>query len=123
MNVSPPLWPFALYAAGALALVAVMVVGSYLLGQRHRERYTGVPFESGIPPVGSARLRVLVRYYLMAMLFVVFDLEAVLLMGWAVAARELGWTGYAVALVFVTTLLVALVYLWRGGALEWGPRR
>jgi NADH-quinone oxidoreductase subunit A len=117
------MWPFALYSAGAVALVVFMIGASHLLGQRHRERHTGVPFESGMPPVGSARLRLVARYYLVAMLFVVFDLEAVLLMGWAVAAREVGWTGYIVALVFVLLLLVALVYLWRGGALDWGPRR
>jgi len=123
MNASPPLWPLALYAAGVLALVAFMIGASHFLGTRHRERTTDVPYESGIPPVASARLRVAARYYLLAMLFVVFDLEAVLLMGWAVAAREVGWAGYGAALVFVLLLLVALVYLWRSGALDGGPSR
>jgi NADH-quinone oxidoreductase subunit A len=100
-----------------------MIGASHLLGSRHRERATDVPYESGIPPVASARLRLAARYYLLAMLFVVFDIEAVLLMGWAVAARELGWAGYGAALVFVLLLLVALVYLWRSGALDGGPRR
>jgi len=123
MNGSPPLWPLALYAAGVLALVAFMIGASHVLGQRHRERVTHVPYESGIPPVGTARLRLAARYYLLAILFVVFDLEAVLLMGWAVAARETGWAGFAAALVFVLLLLVALAYLWRSGALEAGPSR
>lgn len=123
MNASPPLWPLALYAAGVLALVAFMIGAPHLLGQRHRERTTGVPYESGIPPVATARLRMAARFYLLAILFVVFDLEAALLMGWAVAAREVGWAGYGAALVFVLLLLVALVYLGRSGALDGGPRR
>jgi NADH-quinone oxidoreductase subunit A len=123
MIVSPSLWPLALYAAGVVALVAFMIGASHLLGQRHRERATDVPYESGIPPVATARLRLAARYYLLAMLFVVFDLEAVLLMGWAVAAREVGWAGYGAALVFVLMLVIALVYLWRSGALDWGPSR
>jgi NADH-quinone oxidoreductase subunit A len=123
MHVSPSLWPLALYAAGVLALVAFMIGASHLLGQRHRERATDVPYESGIPPVATARLRLAARYYLLAMLFVVFDIEAVLLMGWAVAAREVGWAGYGAALVFVLLLVIALVYLWRSGALDWGPSR
>ena len=120
MSPSPPLWPLALYAAGVLGLVAFMLGLPQLLGQRQRERATGLPFESGITPVASARLRLAVKYYLLAILFVVFDLEAVFLMAWAVAARELGWTGYGVALLFLVLLLVALIYLWRQGALDWG---
>jgi NADH-quinone oxidoreductase subunit A len=95
---------------------------SYVLGQRHSERATGDVYEGGIVSTGSARVRLSVKFYLVAMFFVIFDLEAVFLFAWAVAARELGWAGYAEALVFVVILVAALVYLWRSGALDWGER-
>lgn len=99
-----------------------MLVLSYLLGQRHRDSATGSPFESGIVSEGSARVRLSAKFYLVAMFFVIFDLEAVFLFAWAVAARELGWTGYFEILVFVGVLVAALIYLWRIGALDWAPR-
>src|SRR5512146_1706645 len=88
-----PLWPLAIYFAGILVLIAGILGLSYILGERHHERGTGVPYESGMLPTGSARLRFDIKYYLVAMLFVIFDLETVFLVAWAVAFRELGWTG------------------------------
>ncbi len=116
-----PRWPLALYGLLVLVLVTGMIGLSALLGQRHRERATGEPYESGILSTGSARVRLSVSFYLVAMFFVIFDLEAVYLFAWAVAARELGWAGYAEVLVFVGILVAALAYLWRRGALDWGP--
>lgn len=116
------LWPLAVYFAAVLALVAAMLVVSYLLGQRHREQATGEPYESGIVSTGSARLRFSVQFYLVAMLFVIFDLEAAFIFGWAIAFRELGWAGYAGAVIFIGVLAVALIYEWRVGALDWGNR-
>jgi NADH-quinone oxidoreductase subunit A len=117
------LWPLLLYFAVVLVLVAGMLGLSYLLGERHREKATGKPYESGIPPTGSGRLRFDVKFYLIAMFFVVFDLEAVFLFAWAIAFRDLGWLGYVEVVVFVGVLLVALIYLWRVGALDWSPSR
>ncbi len=117
---SSPLWPFVVYAAAVLVVVAGMLVASFLLGQRHRERATGEPYESGMVPTGSARLRLNAKFYLVAMFFVVFDLEAAFILAWAVALRPAGWTGYIDMLVFMGVLLVALFYLWRLGALDWG---
>ena len=116
-----PLWSLAVYGLLVILLVTGIIGLSALLGERHRERATGEPYESGIVSTGSARVRLSVTFYLVAMCFVIFDLEAVYLFAWAVAARELGWTGYAEVLVFVGVLLAALVYLWRRGALDWGP--
>ncbi len=116
------LWPLAVYALAVVVLVAGMMGVSYVLGQRHQERETGDPYEGGIISTGSARVRLSVKFYLVAMFFVVFDLEAVFLFAWAVAARELGWAGYIEALVFVGILVAALAYLWRSGALDWGER-
>ena len=112
-------WPLGVYFALVLLLVAGMLVVSYLLGQRHSERATGSPYEGGILSEGSARVRLPAKFYLMAMFFVIFDLEAVFLFAWAVAARSLGWPAFWEALVFIGILLAALLYLWRMGALDW----
>jgi NADH-quinone oxidoreductase subunit A len=117
------LWPLLVYAAAVFVLVAGMLGLSYVLGERHKQKATGEPYESGIPPTGSGRLRFDVKFYLIAMFFVVFDLEAAFLFAWAIAFRDLGWLGYVEAVIFVGILLVALIYLWRVGALDWGPGR
>src|SRR5512136_1618354 len=100
-----------------------MIGLSYVLGEHHKDRATGEPYESGIVSTGSARVRLSAKFFLVAMFFVVFDLEAVFIFAWAVAARELGWVGYAEVVVFIAILLVALIYLAREGALDWGPAR
>ena len=117
------LWPLGVYVAVVLGLVGAMLGLSYVLGQRHHDRSTDFPYESGILSEGSARVRLSAKFYLVAMFFVIFDLEAVFLFAWAVAVRETGWIGYAEAFVFIFVLLVALGYLWRVGALEWGSGR
>src|SRR5512139_103890 len=100
------LWPMVVYYAAVSGLVSAMIGLSYLLGQRHRERQTAEPYESGIVPTGSARLRFDVKFYLVAVFFVVFDLESVFIFGWAVGVREAGWAGYGGILFFIGTLLV-----------------
>jgi NADH-quinone oxidoreductase subunit A len=116
------LWPLVVYAAAVLALVATMLTVSWLLGQRHGGRETGEPYESGIAPTGSARLRFSANFYVIAMFFVIFDLEVAFIVAWAVAIRELGWPGYVGALLFIGVLLSALLYEWKLGALDWGLR-
>lgn len=116
------LWALSLYFLVVLLLVAAMLALSYVLGQRHKQEATGSPYESGIISQGSARVRFSAKFYLVAMFFVVFDLEAVFIFAWAVAARELGWIGYSELVVFVAILMAALAYLWRMGALDWSPR-
>jgi len=113
----------AIYLGAILALIALMLGLSHVLGQRHSAPATVQPYESGMLPVGDARLRFPAQFYLIAMFFVVFDLEVVFIYAWAVAARDVGWAGYLEMLVFVLILLAALVYLWRIGALDWTPRR
>jgi NADH-quinone oxidoreductase subunit A len=116
-------WPLAYYFLLALATVVVMMVLSYLLGLRHMEKATGEPYESGVATTGTARIRFDVKYYLVAMFFVIFDLEAAFIYVWAVSVREAGWAGYIEILVFTAVLFAALVYLWRLGALEWADVR
>ncbi len=118
-----PLWPLAVYFGAVVVVVAGMLGLSYLLGQRHAERATGQPYESGVLPTGSAHVRFSAQFYLVAMLFVIFDLEAVFLVAWAVAFRQVGWAGYLGAVAFVGVLGVGLAYEWRVGALEWGDSR
>ena len=113
----------AIYFGAILALVALMIALSALLGERHERRATVQPFESGMLPVGQARLRFPSQFYLIAMFFVVFDLESVFVYAWAVAARSVGWAGYIEVVVFIVILAAALAYLWRVGALDWTPRR
>jgi NADH-quinone oxidoreductase subunit A len=118
-------WPLEVYVVLVGMLVMAMLSMSFVLGERHHDRATGSPYESGILSEGSARVRFSAKFYLIAMFFVVFDLEAVFLFAWAVAVRETGWAGYAEALLFIMVLLATLAYLWRVGALDWrqGSRR
>lgn len=117
------LWPLGAYFLLVVLLVAGMLLLSYFLGERHRDTATDVPYESGILPTGSAETRFSAKFYLIAMFFVIFDLEAVFIFAWAVAARELGWLGYGEIALFIGILLAALVYLARLGALDWGSSR
>ena len=81
------------------------------------------PFESGVDSVGNARLRFSAKFYLVAMFFVIFDVEALYLFAWSVSVRESGWVGFIEATIFITLLLVGLLYLWRIGALDWAPKK
>jgi NADH-quinone oxidoreductase subunit A len=112
-----------IYTLAVIGLVAAMLILSSVLGQLRHTKATLEPYESGIVPVGSARLRLSVDYYLVAILFVIFDLEAVFLFAWAVAFKESGWAGFIEASVFITVLVAALFYLWKMGALRWGPKQ
>ena len=114
------LLPLALHMLAVLGLIVSMLLVSWLLGERHKETYTGTPYESGIIPTGTPQGRLSVHFYLVAMFFVIFDLEAVFLYAWAISVREVGWIGFAEALVFIVVLLLGLAYLWRQGALDWG---
>jgi NADH-quinone oxidoreductase subunit A len=111
-----------LYVCAIFLLIAAMLGASYVLGGVRTGRAMREPFESGVVPVGQARLRLPVQYYVVAMFFVIFDMEAVFVFAWAVVVRPAGWTGYVSMLVFLVVLLAAFAYLWRVKALDWGPR-
>jgi NADH-quinone oxidoreductase subunit A len=113
----------AIYFGAVVGLVGLMLGLSHVLGQRHSAPATVQPYESGMVPVGDAHLRFPAQFYLIAMFFVVFDLEVVFIYAWAIAAREAGWAGYVEMLIFVAILAAALAYLWGVGALDWAPRR
>ena len=111
-------WPLAVFTAGVVLVIMVMMGLSWLLGQRHQEKATLIPYESGILPTGTARMRFPVRFYLVAVVFVIFDLEALFVITWALVLREAGWRGYGAMLLFIIVLLIALFYLYRQGLFD-----
>ncbi len=123
--LTPDLWPLLAYFAAVMAVVAVMMGLSHVLGERTRKpaKATLEPFESGIVSAGTPQLRFSVPFYLIAIFFVIFDIEAVFIFAWAIAFRESGWAGYIEILVFIGVLVVALIYLWLIGALDWRTAR
>ena len=113
--------PFLIYGVLALVIPASMLWFSFAFAQRPHRRYraTRVPFESGVSQGPPKRQRFTVSFYLTAMLFILFDIEIVFLYPLAVILHELAWFGFFEFLVFLIILLVAYVYIWRKGALEW----
>jgi NADH-quinone oxidoreductase subunit A len=105
----------------ALAAIVVMVLlnAGRLLGPRNRTQVKLEPFECGNPPSGSAWGRFSVKFYLTAILFIVFDVEVVFMYPWAVTFRQLGWTGFAAMAIFLAVAVLGLLYEWRKGALQW----
>ncbi|MGN4980993.1 NADH-quinone oxidoreductase subunit A [Aeromonas dhakensis] len=116
-------WAFAAYVVGAICICLIMIGLAALLGGRAYGRAKNKPFESGVDSVGNARLRFSAKFYLVAMFFVIFDVEALYLFAWSVSVRESGWVGFIEAAIFISLLLVGLIYLWRIGALDWAPKK
>jgi NADH-quinone oxidoreductase subunit A len=118
-NPLTPYLPVAvvLLLSGGLALVIPILAGA--LGPRSMTSVKAEAFEGGNAPMGSARQRFAVKFYVVALLFIVFDVEAVFLYPWAVNFKALGWFGYATMAVFASTLVAALAYVWKKGALDW----
>src|SRR6516162_5878590 len=112
-------FPVLLQALIAMALAAGLLTVSYLLGKRVRNRVKDTPYESGITPTGDARQRFSVKFYLVAMLFILFDIEAIFLYPWVVVYRELRMFGFVEMLVFVILILSGFFYIWKKGALDW----
>ncbi|HMU89119.1 MAG: NADH-quinone oxidoreductase subunit A [Pseudomonadales bacterium] len=115
-------WSFGIYLFAIAGVCALMLLLSWLLGGRAWGRAKSEAFESGVVSVGGARLRFSAKFYLVAMFFVIFDVEALFLYAWAISLRESGWAGFVEATIFIFVLLVGLVYLWRIGALDWAPQ-
>jgi len=119
-----------IYSLVVFGLVALILLISHFLGHRRKDSsdYTQAndePFESGIVSVGDARLRFSAPFFLVAIFFVIFDLEAVFLFAWVIGFEESGFPGFVEAMIFMIILLAGLAYLWKLGALDWGkdPKR
>src|ERR1700740_261852 len=119
-NSYPELYfPVLVQVVIALVLATALVVISYALGKRVRNRVKDMPYESGIVPTGDARHRFSVKFYLVAMLFILFDIEAIFLYPWVVVYRELKMVAFVEMLIFVILILSGFFYIWKKGALDW----
>jgi len=119
-------FPIFLYLAAILAFVVLSIAVTHAIAPRHRTPVKEMPYESGMDPIGDARQHFDVKYYLVAILFLVFDVELLFLYPWAVSAYrgdglpvELRTPVYFVMLVFLATLAIAFVYAWRKGVFKW----
>src|ERR1700688_2044691 len=125
MPISPDIpypdtyFPVVVQAVIAVVIAAALVAISFLLGKRVRNRVKDSPYESGIAPTGSARERFSVKFYLVAIVFILFDIEAVFLYPWAVVYRELKMFAFFEMLLFIVLVLVGFFYVWKKGALDW----
>lgn len=111
-----------IYAGLAIFLIGALMIITWLVGHKSRGGLKEDPYESGVAPTGQARLREPVPFYLVAIFFIVFDVEAIFIVSWAVAWDLLGWAGYLQITFFIVILLFGLIYLWKMGGLDWGPR-
>ena len=121
VSTLPHNWALAAFLLGVLGLCAFMLLVSSVLGSKAWGRSKNEPFESGIVGTGDTRLRFSAKFYLVAMLFVIFDVEALFLFAWAVSVRESGWAGFIGASIFISILVAGLVYEAAIGALDWSP--
>jgi len=112
-------FPVLVQALVAMALAAGLLGASFVLGKRVRNRVKDIPYESGITPTGDARQRFSVKFYLVAMLFILFDIEAIFLYPWVVVYRELRMLAFVEMLVFAILMLSGVFYIWKKGALDW----
>ena len=117
----PGLFSLAIYGVMVLALLGILLFLSSWLGEKKVNPEKSRPYESGVIPTGTARLRYPVPFYLVAIFFLIFDVEAAYIFSWAVSYDGLGWTGWLQMTFFIFVLLLGLVYIWKKGGLEWGP--
>ncbi len=118
--------PFSIYALiiytiATVLLIAVMLIAAWWFGAKTTNRNKELPYESGVIPTGSARLRLFIPFYLLAIFFIVFDVETAFIFTWAVVWDKLGLSGLIHITFFIIALLLGLIWIWLKGGLEWGP--
>jgi NADH-quinone oxidoreductase subunit A len=111
--------PLVILIVLATALAFLVIIIGYTFGPRRPSSRKAIPYESGVQTYGTGMRRMNIRYYLMAVLFILFDIEVVFLLPWAVALRKLGLFGLIEMFVFAGILLIGYIYAWKKGALEW----
>lgn len=119
--ITPYDWAVVAFVIGVTFLCAFMLTVPVMLGGKAWGRAKNEPFESGVVGAGGARLRLSAKFYLVAIFFVVFDLEALYLYAWSVSVREAGWIGFWTAAIFISVLLIGLIYELSTGSLNWSP--
>lgn len=112
-------FPVLLQAVIAMTIAGALLLISFLLGKKVRNRVKDIPYESGITPTGSARERFSVKFYLVGMLFILFDIEAVFLYPWVVVYRDFKMVAFVEMLIFIALVLAGFFYIWKKGALDW----
>lgn len=112
-------FPVLLQAVIAAAVAGGLVGGGLLLGKRFRNAAKDTPYESGMQPIGSARERFSVKFYLVAMVFILFDIEAIFLYPWAMVFRELKMFAFVEMMLFIGLVLAGFFYIWKKGVLDW----
>lgn len=123
MTQAPEILSLLIYVIAAIGLFGLLLTVTWWLGDKSTNRNKELPYESGVIPSGSARLLLTVPFYLIAIFFIVFDVEAVFIFTWAVAWQQLGLVGLLHITFFIVALLVGLAWLWIKKGLEWGPSR
>jgi len=118
-NYSEVYFPVLLQIVIAMTIAAGMLGASYMLGERVKNTVKDMPYESGIVPIGDARQRFSVRFYLVGMVFILFDIESIFLYPWAVVYRELKMFAFVEMLIFIVLIVAGFVFIWRKGALDW----
>src|SRR5262245_37814359 len=118
-NYAQTYFPVLVQVIIAMALAAGLIGASTLLGKRAKSPLKDTPYESGMAPVGSARERFSVKFYLVGMIFILFDIEAVFLYPWVVVYRELKLFGFIEMFIFVVLIVIGFFYVWKKGALDW----
>ena len=113
--------PLLIHFIASSALAALLILISHIVGRRDSSGSKHRPYECGVEPTGDAREPVAVKFYLVAILFILFDVEAMFLIAWAVVFRDLGMYGFVVMFIFLMLFLVGFVYEWKKGALDWSP--
>ena len=119
----PGIFSLVIFALMVTAVIGLLLFIASWLGEKKPNTEKLRPYESGVIPTGSARLRYPVPFYLVAIFFLLFDVEAAYIFSWAIAWEKLGWAGWLRISFFIAVLILGLVYVWRKGGLEWGPTR
>jgi NADH-quinone oxidoreductase subunit A len=117
----PNVFSLCVYAGMVCVLIAALLLLSSWLGEKKGGEEKARAYESGIIPTGTARLRYPVPFFLVAIFFLIFDVEGAYILTWAIAWEDLGWSGWLEITFFIGVLILGLVYIWRKGGLEWGP--
>lgn len=114
-----PYLPVLFLIVAAVGISTVLIGLSHLVGPKKPDPRKLAPYECGMTPIGGARVRFSVKFYLVAMLFILFDVEAIFFYPWAVVHRHLGWFGLIEMAIFTSILIAGYVYIWKRGAFEW----
>ncbi len=118
----PGILSLAIFGVLILIFVASQLFVAHWLGEKKKSTEKSRVYESGVIPTGTARLRYPVPFYMVAIFFLLFDVEAAFIFSWAIAFRELGWAGWLQISFFIIVLILGLIYIWNKGGLEWGPK-